>query len=99
VPQVTARQQRELQRRSFFSAFLPFTDGTRPRFIFRRSHPTLITPRDFDLSPYFEIVKFNVIEPSRFDYSKIIWAEDEEEGVLAHRSTGKDAPSGRLYDR
>jgi hypothetical protein len=47
--------------------------------IFRRPHPTLTTPRDFDLSPYFEIVKFNVIEPRRFDYSKIVWAEEEEE--------------------
>ena len=28
--------------------------------IFRMRHPTLLTPRDFDLSPYFEIVKFNV---------------------------------------
>ncbi len=46
---------------------------------FRRPHPTLTTPRDFDLSPYFAIVKFNVIEPSRFDYSKIIWAEEEED--------------------
>ena len=38
---------------------------------------TLITPRDFDLSPYFEIVKFNVIEGLKFDYRKILWAEDE----------------------
>jgi len=38
--------------------------------------PTLITPRDFDLSPYFEIVKFNIIENMRFDYHKILWAED-----------------------
>jgi len=83
VPRITAHHQRELQRRSFFTDFLSdffsLTNGSRSRFIFRRSHPTLITPRDFDLSPYFEIVKFNVIEPSRFDYRKIIWAEDEEE--------------------
>ncbi|HUO05643.1 MAG TPA: YiiX/YebB-like N1pC/P60 family cysteine hydrolase [Candidatus Binataceae bacterium] len=38
--------------------------------------PTLITPRDFDLSPYFEIVKFNIIESMRFDYRKIVWADD-----------------------
>lgn len=49
--------------------------------IFQRAHPTLTTPRDFDLSPYFEIVKFNVIEPRRFDYSKIVWAEEEEEQI------------------
>jgi hypothetical protein len=42
--------------------------------------PTLITPRDFDLSPYFEIIKFNVIENSRFDYHKLRWVEDTEPG-------------------
>jgi hypothetical protein len=38
--------------------------------------PTLVTPRDFDLSPYFEIIKFNIIENMRFDYHKILWAGD-----------------------
>ena len=37
--------------------------------------PTLVTPRDFDLSPYFEIIKFNIIEDMRFDYHKILWAD------------------------
>lgn len=39
-----------------------------------------ITPRDFDLSPYFEIIKFNLIEDIKFDYRKILWAEEEEGG-------------------
>lgn len=82
VPRIISDNQNQPQRRSFFSTMLSFTDGSRPRFIFRRPHPTLVTPRDFDLSPYFEIVKFNVIEPSRFDYSKIVWAEDEEEPAV-----------------
>src|SRR5579863_8398924 len=43
----------------------------------RMVSPTLITPRDFDLSPYFDIVKFNVIESMRFDYRKIKWIEDD----------------------
>src|SRR5271163_4361034 len=42
----------------------------------RMVSPTLITPRDFDLSPYFEIIKFNIIESMRFDYHKILWAGD-----------------------
>jgi hypothetical protein len=42
----------------------------------RMVSPTLITPRDFDLSPYLEIVKFNIIENMRFDYHKILWADD-----------------------
>jgi hypothetical protein len=45
--------------------------------LFRMRHPTLLTPRDFDLSPYFEIVKFNVLAEGRFDYQKIHWEEAE----------------------
>jgi len=44
--------------------------------LLRMVSPTLITPRDFDLSPYFEIIKFNVIESSRFDYHKLRWIEE-----------------------
>lgn len=44
--------------------------------LLRMVSPTLITPRDFDLSPYFAIVKYNVIENSRFDYHKLLWADD-----------------------
>jgi hypothetical protein len=45
--------------------------------VFRLISPTLITPRDFDLSPYFEVIKFNIIEDIKFDYRKIRWADDE----------------------
>jgi hypothetical protein len=37
-------------------------------------HPTLCVPRDFDLSPYFDIVKFNSREVG-FDYRKLRWEE------------------------
>ncbi len=37
-------------------------------------------PRDFDLSPYFEIVKFNVVLERRFDYERIEWADATAEG-------------------
>ena len=47
--------------------------------VFRQLHHTLLTPRDFDLSPYFDIVKFNVIEQSGFDYQRIEWAKDLSE--------------------
>ena len=39
---------------------------------------TFITPRDFDLSPYFEVIKFNLIEDIKFDYREIIWADEEK---------------------
>ncbi len=45
--------------------------------LFRMRHPTLLTPRDFDLSPYFEIVKFNVLADRNFDYQKIHWEPHE----------------------
>jgi hypothetical protein len=56
----------------------PFTvrSGGRDYGILREVSPTLVTPRDFDLSPYFEIIKFNIIESMRFDYRKIRWADD-----------------------
>ena len=44
--------------------------------VFRRRHPTQLTPRDFDLSPYFEVVKFNFIEGRHFDYHRIEWEDD-----------------------
>ncbi len=49
--------------------------------LLRTVSPTLITPRDFDLSPYFAIVKYNVIENSRFDYHKLLWADEPEAAV------------------
>jgi hypothetical protein len=44
--------------------------------VFRARHPALLTPSDFDVSPYFEIVKFNVIAGGGFDYRRIEWASD-----------------------
>lgn len=44
--------------------------------VFRKRHPTLLTPRDFDLSPYFEVVKFNAIAEGRTDYRRFAWEEE-----------------------
>jgi len=46
--------------------------------LYRRRHPTLLTPRDFDLSPYFQIVKFSLAQERKFDYSRIEWAPEIE---------------------
>ena len=45
--------------------------GTRMRSV----HPRLVLPRDFDLSPYFRIVKFNSVEEGPIDYRAIEWIE------------------------
>jgi len=48
--------------------------------LLRMVSPTLITPRDFDLSPYFEVVKFNLSENAKFDYRKLVWLDEPEPG-------------------
>ncbi|MBW2714678.1 MAG: hypothetical protein JRD03_01295 [Deltaproteobacteria bacterium] len=61
--------------------------GNRHRALYRRRHPTLLAPRDFDLSPYFEIVKFNLFSESNFDYNRIEWLPEVE-----HAETVADDP-------
>lgn len=46
-------------------------------YVFTPCNPRVVTPRDFDLSPYFEVVKFNVSGRRDFDYKKINWATEE----------------------
>ncbi|MGE5414049.1 MAG: YiiX/YebB-like N1pC/P60 family cysteine hydrolase [Syntrophomonadaceae bacterium] len=41
--------------------------------LLRARHPTLCVPRDFDLSPYFEIVKFTPRHAAAFDYKRLEW--------------------------
>jgi hypothetical protein len=36
----------------------------------RARHPSLCVPQDFDLSPYFDVVKFNAREPLKFPYQR-----------------------------
>ena len=45
--------------------------------------PPLVTPRDFDLSPYFEVVKFNHLGDPRLNYREIVW-DDSPTAPLAH---------------
>jgi hypothetical protein len=79
IPTVIGQQQNGAPPTSLLQRLLPRVLPPVASPVFRRSHPTLTTPRDFDLSPYFEVVKFNVIEPIRFDYRRIVWAEDAED--------------------
>jgi Permuted papain-like amidase enzyme, YaeF/YiiX, C92 family len=58
-------------RRSWWRA--PWRRSERPDAVYRRLDPSLLTPRDFDLSPYFEVVKFNVIKQRGFDYGRMEW--------------------------
>jgi hypothetical protein len=56
-----------------------FRSASHPLGLYRMTSASLVTPRDFDISPYFDVVKFNLVAGARFDYRQIIWAEDEPE--------------------
>ena len=64
-------------RRRRWSLF-PRRRRTGQQGLYRRRHPTLLAPRDFDLSPYFQIVKFNLVSERNFDYNRIEWAPEVE---------------------
>lgn len=54
--------------------------------VFTHEPHNLITPRDFDLSPYFEIVKLELLEEPSFDYRRMQWADrDARAAVLGTR--------------
>jgi hypothetical protein len=52
-------------------------NGNGARALYSKEDPALITPRDFDLSPYFDIIKFNHLAGGKFDYRRIEWAADD----------------------
>lgn len=54
-------------------------------------HHSLYTPRDFDLSPYFHIVKPTLVYG--FDYKSVVWASD-----AAEASPPADPPSEAATD-
>jgi hypothetical protein len=64
------------ERRSLWSLI---ARRPRPSYtgLYRRRHATVLTPRDFDLSPFFQVVKFNVVPQRSFDYSRIEWVSDQ----------------------
>lgn len=47
--------------------------GSAVRALYEEADPAFITPRDFDLSPYFDIVKINYVTEPGFDYRQIEW--------------------------
>ena len=49
-------------------------------------HHSLFTPRDFDVSPYFRIVKPTLEKD--FDYRAISWADDVRESGTSAKATG-----------
>jgi hypothetical protein len=60
------------------------------RALYQQENLALITPRDFDLSPYFEIVKFNHLAGGKFDYRRIEWASNGNGKVAGANGNGTD---------
>lgn len=56
--------------------------------LFKMRSPTLITPRDFDLSPYFEVVKFNRPGGEDFNYRLIRWESESQARAGAPETSG-----------
>jgi hypothetical protein len=75
-PEGSGVQEAPIRRRRW--SLFPRRRRNRHLGLYRRRHPTLLAPRDFDLSPYFQIVKFNLVSESKFDYSQIEWAPEVE---------------------
>jgi len=84
LPTTTPGTARAVRQR-FVDRLLRRTPPPYPA-LFRRQLPAIITPRDFDLSPYFEIIKFNPVEASSFDYRRIRWEDSEARAVGGARS-------------
>ena len=63
----------------------------RPLAKFRQHNPALVTPRDFDLSPYFEVVKFNHLGDPRLNYREIVWDHTPEPAPALSGSNGHSA--------
>jgi Permuted papain-like amidase enzyme, YaeF/YiiX, C92 family len=69
---VRPRKPKKMSER-FFESILGRPTRRAYSGLFRARHPTLVVPRDFDLSPYFDIVKFNALEGASFDYRRMAW--------------------------
>jgi len=66
--------------------------GEAVRALYQEEDPAFITPRDFDLSPYFDIVKINYVTEPGFDYRQIEWTTAP---TLAPAPTATASPAVR----
>jgi hypothetical protein len=78
VPQVTRHEESEPRGLVDWVRRRPLP----PYGLFHMPPITLTTPRDFDISPFFEVIKFNIIADMQFDYRRIRWAEQSKASGL-----------------
>lgn len=63
-------------------------NGDESADLYQKRYHGLFTPRDFDLSPYFEIVKPTL--EADFDHKSLRWYEDSDDPDPAYRATATD---------
>jgi hypothetical protein len=61
--------------------------GDTVREILHIRHHTLFTPRDFDVSPYFKVIKPTI--EKRFDFRQLDWNEDPESNVTQRAAVAR----------
>lgn len=61
----------------------PGSDG---KPVFHRRNAKLMTPRDFDYSPYFDIVKYPFFADAAYGYRDLHWGDDER--LLPYKKDG-----------
>ncbi len=96
LPRIVAEKS-ELPPRRGLRRILPRRLTASPNLfetgIFAPCDPMLLTPRDFDLSPYFQIIKGHCTAADSFDYKTITWSEQPGEdngGKLGEQGDGGD---------
>lgn len=87
IPRVTLTSEPTRRR------WLPWLRGRGYDALYEKEDPALVTPRDFDLSPYFDVVKFHHATAVGFDYRRIHWAEVE--GKATPEAAASAAPPAK----
>lgn len=67
------------------------TEGMDEEMVLRRMHHSYFTPCDFDLSPYFRIVKPTL--EAGYDYRQLKWASEEPSAKEADGNVPRHLPS------
>jgi len=67
----------------------------RNREILQIRHHSLFAPRDFDLSPYFQVVKPALNE--LFDYNELVWQEGQDQATRQSHSLRDSGVDPRQY--
>lgn len=98
LPEITEQpgpsQQKRGAGRKVLERIFGYEHPERYTGLFKMRSPTLITPRDFDLSPYFEVIKFNRPGGEDFDYRLIQWeSESREESDMPGALVAPGAPN------